>query len=38
MNLGKILIIEDDENINKLIAKILVTEGYIVDSAYSGKV
>ena len=36
MNLGKILIIEDDENINKLIAKILVTEGYIVDSAYSG--
>ena len=31
-----ILIVEDDNDINKLLAEILESEGYNVKSAYSG--
>lgn len=34
--MSRILIIEDDEDINQLLCKILRKEGYVVTSAYSG--
>lgn len=36
LNRANILVIEDDEDINKLIKEILEEEGYTVKSAYSG--
>lgn len=34
--MGKILVVEDDSDINKLIHKILVKEGHDVVCAFSG--
>ena len=36
MNINKILVVDDDENIGNLIEEILVKEGYLVTRAYSG--
>ena len=34
---GRILVIDDDEGIRKVVAEALKTEGYVVDTASTGK-
>ncbi len=34
---GRILVVDDDEGIRKVVAEALKTEGYVVDTASNGK-